>query len=383
MIGGVAALLLLLVGEGQAGTRRGSCSKALPPAPAGLPSPVVVTTPCGRFRLDPSGRVVYKGRRTKPVAAEALTYWMDLTWYGVAHGRLLIGRGLKRLWRSHDTYRGAGRRGDVGAIALGRSRLAFSYFERWPSPARLYLAPYGGAEQLVARGETPLTFLDSGEFLSWRRRGGALVLRAGDGHLERLLAPHARLPQVDPVSKIVLFRTGARLYVYDGVRVRELASLHRLGLSQRLTVDQLGRLVAVHDLRRLVVLDYAGRVVASTQLPHRRRLGDGVSSSAVVNAAGTAVAFTTTSGGRSREQIYVLPVGQRRARRIFDLKLGTQQGCGRAASLAWLGSRLLYSDTAQEAAIVDSWGREPPVDLSRVVARLPGFRVGMFGIGWA
>ena len=44
---------------------------------------------------------------------------MDLSWYGIAHRHLLIGRGMKRLWRSHDAYPG-GKRVDVNGIALSR-----------------------------------------------------------------------------------------------------------------------------------------------------------------------------------------------------------------------------------------------------------------------
>ena len=66
MLGAAAGLALAATG-GQAQGVGGRCVRALPHGPSGLPAPVVVTARCGRFRLQPSGVVVYKGPRTSPV----------------------------------------------------------------------------------------------------------------------------------------------------------------------------------------------------------------------------------------------------------------------------------------------------------------------------
>jgi len=187
---------------------------------------------------------------------------------------------------------------------------------------------------------------------------------------------------------MVLFRSKGRLFVFDGVWVRDLVSLRALGLTGALTIDPLGRLLAVHDQRRLVVLDYDGRVVASTALPRKPARADGVSSSIVANPAGTAVAFTATSGNTAygsagRETVYVLGAGERRARPVFSEKL-VFKVCERMADIAWRGRWLLYDDTEQRAAVVDSSGQAAPVELGRLIARLPGLRPdGRFDVAWS
>jgi len=216
---------------------------------------------------------------------------MDLTWYGLVRRHLLIGRGMKRLWRSHDAYPGP-RSGDVGAIALGRHALAFNFSEGRKS--RLFLAPYGGRELVIAAGEIPLEFTGSGALVTWRERGGALFLRSENGRLIRRLAVRAIEPQVERESRMVLFRSAGHLFAFDGVRVRSLGALDKLGVTGVPVVEPLGRLIAVHDRRRLVVVDYEGRVFASTPVPRKRGFADGVSSPVIANADGTSVAYTAT-----------------------------------------------------------------------------------------
>lgn len=385
----LAALVLLAAGNAQAGASSGVCAQALPPAPVGLPAPVAVTTRCGRFRLEPSGNVVFERARTSPVPRVAQGYSpQDLTWYGFARGHLLIGRGLRQLWRSHDRYPGT-YPGNVDAVVLGPGELAFSYYVSFRKPPRLYFARYRGRERVVARGETPLTFLASRKLIAWRERGRALVLRASSGRLERLIATNVAALQVDRRSGLLLFRTGDDLLLFDGDAVRELASLRSLGLNRRTTlVELLGRHVAAHDGNRLVVLDYEGHVVSSTALPGRIESADRVSSPIVANAAGTAVAYTATLGNtaygsQGRETVYVLSAGEQRARPVFSEDLEFKL-CERMASLAWRGSWLLYSNSEQRAAVVDSSAEAAPVELSGVIARLPGAQgEGFFDIDWS
>jgi hypothetical protein len=385
----LVTLVLLAVAAGSEPGRAvdGGCAPALPREPAGLPAPVLVTTGCGRFRLEPNGGVVYEGPGTSPVPPEALSYWMDFTWFGVANDHLLVGRGLSRLWRSHDTYPGT-YPGDVGAVALGRTGLALSYVKSRRSS--LYLAGYGEAERVIARGETPVTFTGSGDLVTWRARGKALLLRDGSGHFERRLAVRAMDPQVDRESGMVLFRVRNRLVVFDGLSVRDLVTFRKLGLRGFPTVEALGSFVAVHDQRRLVVLGYNGRLIASTALPRRTKRADGVSGSVVLNTAGTAVAFpvtrgNTATGSRGRETVYVLAAGERRARPLFSAQLDFKE-CERIAWLAWRGRWLLYANTEQQGVVIDSFMEMPPIELGNVIAELPGFSTDetrIFDIAWA
>jgi hypothetical protein len=341
----------------------------------------VVTTRCGRFRLQPNGDIAYKGRRTSPVPRGA-SYWPeDLVWYRFARHHLLIGRGLRQLWRSHDRYPTA-HPGNVGRIALGRLRISFSYSRRLDQKLRLYLAGYRGRERLVARGEDPLAFLPRGRLVTWRE-DRALVLRGSDGRFERLVSPHAIDPQWDRRSRLLVFRTGRRLRVFDGRRVRELARLGAVGVMGSAVVEPQGRLVAVHDATRLVVLDYGGRTVAAAPLPKRQEPADGVSSSVAANAAATAVAFTATDHSHAKETVYVLAARAGRTRALFSAEVDFN-GCGWMSSVAWHGQWLLYSNGDLQATILGSTGASGAIDLSHVLTRLPGAeRDGLFEIAWA
>jgi hypothetical protein len=188
---------------------------------------------------------------------------------------------------------------------------------------------------------------------------------------------------------MVLFRVGDHLRAFDGQGVRELASLRTLGLSGRTTVvEPLGRLIAAHDRHRLIVVDYRGQVVASTALPEHPERADGVSSPVVANEDGTAVAFTATVGNtaygsQGHETVYMLGAGEQHVQPLFSEKLDFKE-CERMAWLAWYGQWLLYSNTEQRAAVIDSSTATAPIELSGVIAGLPGAQAeGFFDIAWA
>jgi hypothetical protein len=188
----------------------------------------------------------------------------------------------------------------------------------------------------------------------------------------------------------LVYLRGDRLLSVDGVRVRRLGTLRTLRITGRPTVEPLGRLVGVRDRGRLVVLDYSGRVFASTTLPKQPMSADGISSLLAVNAAGTAVAFTATSGNTAYgsngvERVYVLAAGETQAERVYQQELDFKV-CERMAWLSWQDDWLLYADTEQHAAVVDVSGAAGPVDLTGVIAALPGFRPdgdGIFDVAWA
>jgi hypothetical protein len=382
------ASVLLLAGAGGAATGtslQGRCARALPHLGATLPDSIVLTTDCGRFRLESDGHVGFAGSYTMPVPPEVRSWSpFDLSWFGVEHDHLVIGRAMQRLWRSHGSYSGT-YPGDVEPV-LGQRAFAFEYIKGRRSS--LYFVRHGGAERVIGHGETPLVFAE-GKLVTQSEHGGALILRGSDGRRLRVIAVHPNAVQVDREGKMVLFRLKGRLFVFDGVCVRDLVSLRRLGLGGApLTVEPLGRLLAVHDERRLIVLDYDGRLVASTPLPRRPKRADGISSAVVANPAGTAVAFTATSGNTAygssgRETVYVLAAGERRARPVFSERL-VFKVCERIADLAWRGRWLLYDDTELRAALVDTSGEAPPLELHRVIAGLPGLRSdGRFDVSWS
>jgi hypothetical protein len=370
----IAAVLLAAAAGAASGKSSGkNCSLDLLQGKPGLPAAVVVTTDCGLYRLGTDGSVAFAGKWKSPVPPVARAYWMDFSWYGLARGHVLIGRGMKQLWRSHDAYPG-GRRLDVEGIALGRHKLAFTLYRRRRST--LFVGRFGGREHRVADGEWPLAFTHAGLVTF---RGKTLLLRSD--RTVRVLA-HAIDPQVDRKSRKVVFRSNGELFAFDGSRVRGLASLRKLGVTGVPVVEPLGGLVAAHDRRRLIVVDYDGRLVASTALPKSRHQADGVSSPVAANAEGTAVAFTVTSGNLERESVYLLAVGTHRARALHTERFVG----GGGAWLAWRGRWLLYANAGQQAAVVDSSGQAPAVELSDVIAKLPGLQAGgegMFNVDWS
>jgi len=365
------------------------CARALPQAPTGLPAPVVVTTNCGRYRMEPTGDVVYEGSWRSPVPPGMSWSPLDLSWSGFSHGHVLIGRGMKQLWRSHDRYRDT-HPGNIGEVILGRRKLAFTYYTSFRRPPYLYLAGYQTRERRVAFGESPLAFTPGGELVTGQdRANGALFLRDGHGRLERRLAAHAADVEPDRSTGSVVFRIRDRVFVFDGERVRQLVYLPEVGVTSSPWLEPLGGLVAVSDRRRLVVLRYDGSVFASTTLPPGPASADRISSSIVVNPAGTAVAFTATNGNTAygshgTETVYGLAAGETQARPLFSEELDFLI-CERMAWLAWQGPWLLYADSEEHAVAIDSSGEFAPVDLSAVIAGLPGFLAdgdGRFDVAW-
>src|SRR5207302_41252 len=77
-----------------------------------------------------------------------------------------------------------------------------------------------------------------------------------------------------------------------------IASLSQLGLSagRALQLQPLGRLIALQDGHRLVVLRGDGTVFASTSLPHGQTRRDGISSQASAAPDARAFAFAATHG---------------------------------------------------------------------------------------
>jgi hypothetical protein len=379
-----AALLLAATAAAPDGQAQRRCNRPFPRVAVEVPAAVVVTTGCGRFRIDGAavGRV---GPMTRPVPRNVVAYWMDFTWYRASQGHIEIGRGHRFLWRSHRGY-AARYATSIGMVTAGAGHVAFSYIRGRHST--LYVARLGGAEHVVGADENPIVFLPSGQLVTWRYDGAALMVRREDGRVTRVLAAHAAVPQVDPRSGAIVFRTRGRVSVFAHGRVRRIAELENLGIAAGPTMDPLGQAVAIHDNRRLAVVGYDGRLIASTRLPPRRLRADMVSSAIVANAAGTAFAFTairndTAKARRGRETVYVLRAGEHSVRAVHAERLQFE-GCGRMTELAWHGPWLLYSSQERHVVLVDTSRHAAPVELTRLIAALPGVSPnGYFDTGWS
>jgi hypothetical protein len=366
------------------GARAGaSCASAMPSVAARLPAPIVVTTDCGRYRFERSGRLRFRAGFALPVPAGA-AYYMDLTWYRLRGGRLVIGHRKQTLWRSRARFEG--RYVDIGAVASGHDAVAYSIFHG--RRQSLFVAHLGRPERLIATGEHPLGFTTRGGLIC--RRRWALLLRSGPDWRPRRLIRAASDVVFDHAAQAAYFVVGGRIERFDGARIARLATLASLRVGRRPQIEPLGRLVAVHSLRRLVVLRLDGTVLASMQSPRPVRRADvGISSALAADGDADAVAFTvargnTASSSDGRELVYVLRPRATAARLVFRARMSFA-GCARGAELAWRGRWLLYSNSEGRVALIDTGRPDASVDLSVTVARLPGMGGdrGRFDVVWA
>lgn len=343
--------------------------------PAALPAAIVLTTRCGRYRVGAGGRVRFLGRRRLPVPARS-NWFMDLTWYRIEHGRLLVGRRHRLLWRSQRRFASARGEG-VGAVALSSTRVAFSFSRGGTST--LYLARLGDAERQVARGETPLGWTPTGSLLTWSVRGGAIGVRSASGPLQHTLVQGVYNFVFDQAGGALIYVAHGMLERFAGGRVRALARLPELRVGGRPTLTPLAGLIVLSGRQRLVVLRPDGSLVSSTALPRARARADQAPGALAADRNGQ-IAFTATSGNtadgsRGVESIYLLPAGARAARSILREHVDFAV-CERQAELAWRAGWLLYSTSEGYAAAIDTAQPGRTVELSGLVRRVPGMAAG-------
>jgi hypothetical protein len=341
MSAAVATITMLVAADAGGAGPSARCRNAVADAPPGLPAAVVLTTNCGRYRIAATGRVGFIGPRRLPVPAGS-SWFMDLTWYRIEHGHLLVGRRHELLWRSHGRFAPARGEG-VGAVALSRTRVAFSFFAgKTPT---LYLARLAEAENPVARGETPLGWT-RGSLLTLSTLGGVIRMRAASGRLERIVARGIYNFAFDHATGTIVYVAHRTLERFDGRRVRTLASLAELGLGGRPSLTPFTGVVVASGRRRLVVLRRDGSLLSSTLLPRRRAQADWAPGALAADRHGN-VAFTATDGNsaygsRGSESVYLLAAGARAARPIYRERIDFAV-CERQAELAWHDDWLLYS----------------------------------------
>jgi hypothetical protein len=380
----VAAAALALTDAGGAATAA-SCPRAVPAAPPGLPAAVVLTTSCGRFQVSANGRVRFLGGSWLPVPAGS-SWFVDLTWYRIERGRLLVGRRHRLLWRSQGRFAPARSEG-VGAVTLSRTRVAFSFFTG--TTPTLYLARLDGAEEPVARGETPLGWTRTGSLVTLSSHGGVIRVRSPSGRLQRTLARGIYNFVFDRARGALVFVAYGTLERFDGSGVRTLARLSEHRLGGRPSLTPLAGVLVVSGRRRLIVLRADGSLLSSTVLPRPRARADWAPGALAADDRGD-VAFTATRGNTAygssgSESVYLLPARSRAARAIYREHVDFAV-CERAAELAWHGNWLLYSASEGYAAAIDTAGSGRFVELSRLVHRLPGMTAGggdVFDAAWS
>jgi hypothetical protein len=372
----VALLVLLMtaaVGSriGSAATGHGACAVARASSSLQLPAAVTIRTACGAFLFGRNGNLRRTSANPSPVPQGAGWWPYTGVWDKLANGHLVVGRWQKRLWRSRGRFPVAY---EVGAIVVAPHELAFSYGNRVP---QLYVAPLGGSERRIASGEYPVGWTRGGLYTR-AARGSELLLRSPTGALRETLARQVFSYVYDDTSGSLYFVAHGALVRADGTAQHAIASLRRLGLAagRTLQLQPLGRLVALEDRRRLVVLRTDGSLFASTRLPSGRTRVDGISSRLAVAPAAEAVAFTATRGNTAygstgSETVYLLLPGSHAAQPVHRERVEFAV-CERGADLAWHGRWLLYSASEGNTAIIDIARPEHAIELTRIVRRLPG-----------
>jgi hypothetical protein len=375
-----SVLVLLVVAVASAAADRSGSAAVHETSPCGtpptltaprLPAPVTIRTSCGAFEIGRSGRVRKVSSDPSPVPPGAGWWPYTGVWDKLAGGHLIVGRWQKRLWRSTGSFP---RPYEVGAITVGPKAIAFSYGYRVP---RLYLAPLGGREQLVATGEYPIGWTRGGLYTG-TSRGGGLRLRSVDGILGETLARQVYNYAYDHAGGSLYFLARGKLVRADGAAQQPIASLARLGLpaGRALQLQPLGRLVALTDRHHLVVLRRDGSVFAAARPPRGRTRVDGISSQLAAAPNAQAVAFTATRGNTAygsngRETAYLLQSGTHIARAVHTERVSFAV-CERGASLQWRGRWLLYAASEGNTSIIDTSRPHHAIDLARTVRRVPG-----------
>lgn len=382
---GLLALLAVpfaAVAGGKAAAPSRGCNARVRGVPFALPAPLTVRTSCGRFRIATDGTVL-RLPRALPLPRLMHTVWSSGVWAGSSHGHLVVGRARQVLWRSTGRFR---HEYEVDVLTLGPRSLAFSYGLR---ETELYVARLGGPERRVAPRELPLGWTRTGLYT---RRGETLLLRAAAGTLRATIARHVTHAAYDPLQHGVWFVVRGRLFHAEGRRVRPLAKIAQLGLTagRTLQLAPLGRLLALQDPRRLVVLRSDGNGFASTRVPRAPR--NLVTGQPTVAPGGAEVAFAvlrpdrrieTQVHERGVETVYLLRPGAGAAVAIHSKHMWFNV-CGHSASLAWRGEWLLYGAGEGSTALIDTRNGRT-LGLGFLVRRLPGFSgddSGTFSVSW-
>ena len=178
----IAVLTLAFTGQDAAG----SCTGSGRCAAQRLPAPVTITAGHAAYRIARDGRVSHTSPPRSPYPRDATWFPGTNTWYRIEHTHLVVGRGRKALWRSHQDIAA----NQIGLIAAGPKAVTFQHDHR------LYIAPLGGVERPVASRELPLGWTTGGLYTySYPRR--ELLLRDNTGTVMKAIGRQPQEYQFD------------------------------------------------------------------------------------------------------------------------------------------------------------------------------------------
>ncbi len=347
-----------------------------------LPAPVTIAA--GRmlgtviYRLATNLSIHRLSVAARPFPPGAIWSPGSDAWFKLQRGHLVVGRGRTTVWRSHGVFAQPHRNSakTVGAVTVGPHALAFTYDDT------LYLAPLGGAERAVTRGEFPLGWTSGGLYTA-QSLGREMFLRAYDGRLLDVIERRTFDSAYAPATGELYFTAHRTLMVAHGTHVRRVASLARLGLRAwpPPELQPAGRLLELQGSDRLVVLRADGSLFASSPVPRIRGPAGGIDSSLAVAPRASAVAFSAASGrlrgsaAVGAETIYVLRAGAHAAVPLHREPVKFNP-CAHFASLQWRGSWLLYGNSEGTLAAIDVTDARRTIEMPGVVKRLPDTRWG-------
>lgn len=349
----IAVLTVAFTGQDAAG----SCTGSGRCAAQRLPAPITITAGSAAYRIAPNGRVSRTSPSPSPYPSDATWFPGTDTWYRIEHRHLVVGRGRKLLWRSHEQIAA----NQLGLVAAGPNAVAFQHDHR------LYIAPLGGVERPIAARELPLGWTTGGLYTySYRRR--ELLLRSDTGTVLKTISDRPVEYQFDLATRSLYFLSHGVLIGAHGARVRKLASLHSLGMATNTSLQPLGRLIELMDDHRLALVRPDGSLFASTPIGQLDR----ISSFIATAPDASAVAFTALTGPTrhpNAENVYLLPAGAHAAR-VAHHQSGSFGGCAQWANVTWHGTWLLYSEDDGKLSAIDTAGTHRTIQLDGLARHL-------------
>jgi hypothetical protein len=309
----------------------GPCAKELPHGPA-VPSPLVLSTDCGWYRLETDGVVSRLPADWYATHKRPWSPQYGLTYQRTHAGRYLVLREGRVVWRSSGLYFN-----EDGSGAFGPGAFAFASWGR----RGVFLTDLRGPERLVVRGKTsyPIGFTRQGELLV--SGPGTITVVSQDGTvLRRVRYRRSSSFSFDEQTQTLYFVTPTgMLSAVDGSAVRRIGKIRERGW-----IGVLGRrLLTFTGPRHLAVLRRDdGSLVARANWHGARELDAGVA----VSDDGRLFAFRVSNvqarARRARAVVYLLRAGESSVRAVDRTRI-RRAGCGGGgASLSWRGSSLLY-----------------------------------------
>ena len=351
------------------------CKAPLPHGPA-VPAAIVVQTSCGWFDLKPSGRVTRLPRSPAGFGRGGIAedgsrhYGADLFIRRTHPGRFIVWR-LRRtpagrltrtvIWRSSRDYYNTG-----GDNAFGPHLFAFDDYYHG-----IFLTDLRRPERMVMRGRglTPIGFTPGGDLLI-SMRGYSIAVVAPTGRLLRRFSYSGRnsFTWDEHTDTLYFVRPDGMLAAAHGAEVRLIRRLAGIGGGIWFTPPGL---LVFNGRRSVAITNLNGKLIARDRWP--RSPMDNFDSGLSVSPDGRTFAFRLSSahpGARHGEAVvYVLHVGQSRARAIYRHRLGPS-GCAVGASMEWHGRYLLYSSADGQRAVLDTkTGRR--IRLMQLLNRIP------------